>query len=344
MLDLETELRGALSDAANAIPVSANAPARSRERTTSRRMAFGLSIAGIVAGTAAIVATTVLLSGGGGSPPGRSPVETVALAPGGHLSARQLDQAVTTLTRRLTSLAVDGVQIDARSTGLEVHASADGISAVRATALATGSFQVRPVIAMSHAAPRAADSSPHPPGTLHLDQTVMRAYHRWNCRSDNSPTRGSPSIARYFIVGCAADGGTRYLLGPSIVDNSNVKAARAVPTSGPSSTAGPAWVVDLNFDTHGQSAFASATAAAYHHGSGTPTPQCGPPDGCNAIGIVLDGSVLSAPFIAAPEGITAGSTEISGNFTEARARILASIIGAPPLPTPFFSPVVTPPG
>jgi hypothetical protein len=68
--------------------------------------------------------------------------------------------------------------------------------------------------------------------------------------------------------------------------------------------------------------------------------QCGgqgqpPPRGCNAIGMVVDGSVLSAPRVMDPGGIRGGQTEIAGGSTQQEAQLLAAQAGAAPLPTGF---------
>jgi SecD/SecF fusion protein len=75
------------------------------------------------------------------------------------------------------------------------------------------------------------------------------------------------------------------------------------------------WVVNLGFDREGGREFGDLTAAHVHE----------------QLAIVLDGKVLSAPELK--EAIYQGSARISGSFTEAEARDLASALENP-LATP----------
>jgi preprotein translocase subunit SecD len=60
---------------------------------------------------------------------------------------------------------------------------------------------------------------------------------------------------------------------------------------------------------------------------------CGPPNGCNAVAIVIDGTVVAFPRINEP--ILSGDAQVTGGFTELDARLIAAEIRYP-LPTPFM--------
>ncbi|MBU6498687.1 MAG: protein translocase subunit SecD [Rhodospirillales bacterium] len=77
------------------------------------------------------------------------------------------------------------------------------------------------------------------------------------------------------------------------------------------------WVVNFSFDSVGTRRFADITRRNVGH----------------PFAIVLDGQVISAPVIREP--ITAGSGQISGNFTAASATDLAVLLRAGALPAPL---------
>ena len=99
---------------------------------------------------------------------------------------------------------------------------------------------------------------------------------------------------------CSADDTTRYLLGPEILDGSQVTdaAARADDATGD-------WVVDLEFAADARTAWADYTAA--HVGE--------------SVAFTVDGQVISAPTI---QGAITGTTTITGQFTEKTANQLAA--------------------
>lgn len=90
---------------------------------------------------------------------------------------------------------------------------------------------------------------------------------------------------------------------------------------------GIGWIVLLEFDSEGARAVAETSTRL------TALWDCSPPGAnpCNAIAIVLDGVVVSAPRFNEP--ILGGRVQIEGNFTEEQARDLATVLadGAPPV-------------
>lgn len=77
--------------------------------------------------------------------------------------------------------------------------------------------------------------------------------------------------------------------------------------------------VGLEFDSEGTQAFADATGAASKYASGS-----------GQIAIILDGEVISAPFV--DKTIAGGTAIIQGNFTYEEAGLLASLIRGGALP------------
>ena len=92
------------------------------------------------------------------------------------------------------------------------------------------------------------------------------------------------------------------MLGPRIVDASDVEDAAAQPDASPSSS----WSVSTHLTAHGTAALATATES--NMGS--------------RIAIVVDGRIVSAPTVALP--ISSGNVVVANGLTEGEATSLAS--------------------
>ncbi|KUN02016.1 preprotein translocase subunit SecD [Streptomyces yokosukanensis] len=116
----------------------------------------------------------------------------------------------------------------------------------------------------------------------------------------------------------------KYVLGPAAVDGTEVKnAAARFDTQG---AAG--WQVVMNFTSSGSKKFADITGELAQKQE----PQ-------NEFGIVLDGEVVSSPFVK--QAITGGQAEISGSFTQQEAQSLANMLSYGALPLSFQEQSVT---
>ncbi|MEU0004979.1 protein translocase subunit SecD [Streptomyces sp. NPDC006314] len=116
----------------------------------------------------------------------------------------------------------------------------------------------------------------------------------------------------------------KYLLGPAAVDGTEVKKAQAVfDTQGASG-----WQVQMTFTSKGAKKFADITGELAQK----QRPQ-------NEFGIVLDGEVVSSPFVQRP--ITGGQAEISGSFQQEEAQNLANMLSYGALPLSFKEDTVT---
>ena len=146
-----------------------------------------------------------------------------------------------------------------------------------------------------------------------------------DCVKTPNPTQGLDEPKNY-IISCDRDQGFKYILGPAEVQGSQISSASA--TVDPQSNE---WQVLLDFNHSGSSDWLKLTQKAAKQ----PTVQagCGPPGGCNAVAIVLDGVTQSAPTITDPNGIPGGRAQITGNFDQKRATTLANVLkfGALPL-------------
>ncbi len=123
------------------------------------------------------------------------------------------------------------------------------------------------------------------------------------------------------------DGGP-LVLGPSQLEGDDVDQATAGIQD-----QGVQWVVDVEFASKGQDAWASLTGDAACFPQGDPQRR---------IAIMLDGEVISSPQVqdsTCDVGQLGGRTQISGSFTESSAQSLALLIegGALPLPVEIIS-------
>lgn len=116
----------------------------------------------------------------------------------------------------------------------------------------------------------------------------------------------------------------KYLLGPAAVDGTEVDKAQAVfDTQG---AAG--WQVTMTFTKQGGKKFADITGKLAQNQQ----PQ-------NEFGIVLDGNVVSSPYVSS--SITGGQAQISGSFTQTEAQGLANMLSYGALPLSFEEQSVT---
>lgn len=116
----------------------------------------------------------------------------------------------------------------------------------------------------------------------------------------------------------------KYLLGPAAVDGTDVDKAQAIfDTQG---AAG--WQVNMTFTKSGGKKFAAITGQLAQNQQ----PQ-------NEFGIVLDGNVVSSPYVSS--SITGGQAQISGSFTQTEAQGLANMLSYGALPLSFEEQSVT---
>lgn len=121
------------------------------------------------------------------------------------------------------------------------------------------------------------------------------------------------------------EGGERLRLGPARITGEAVGTARAAL----SQDLGANWDVEIGFRGAGERQWVELTGAAACAPEGDPKRR---------VAIVLDRDVISSPEVspevACREGITGGTTVITGDFTEAEAKDLALLIRAGALPVP----------
>lgn len=130
-----------------------------------------------------------------------------------------------------------------------------------------------------------------------------------------------PDVSDQVLITCDETKSYKYLLGPALIPGNMVtRAMAAVPQSS------VAYVVELQFNSQGGADFQAVTA----HLASQASPQ-------NQFGIVLDGTVISAPSVGSEysAGIAGGKAQISGSFTQKTATDLANVLSYGALPLAF---------
>jgi preprotein translocase subunit SecD len=171
-----------------------------------------------------------------------------------------------------------------------------------------------------------------------LTSALASAFQKLDCTktAQQNPTAGADLPNDYIIAcGTGQGAGVKYLLGPARVLGTQVSSASASLQANSVTQ----WEVNLSFNGSGSSAWLDLTRDAYNAdpgGTELNTPgACVPPTGCNAVAIVLDGQVPSAPTITQSGGIAGGQAQITGSFTQTQATDLANILKYGSLPLKF---------
>lgn len=167
------------------------------------------------------------------------------------------------------------------------------------------------------ASPSASGNAVLPPVQSKENDAAFQAkYAALDCTAEDALAGGKPVDATQYLATCKTDGTVKYLLGPATVLGTQITSASA---GIPQGSAG-GWVVNLTLDSEGSAAFLKTTTELSQNQS----PQ-------NQFGIVLDGLVVSSPYVENP--IPGGQAQISGSFNQDSATALANVLkyGALPL-------------
>ncbi|MEU6376480.1 protein translocase subunit SecD [Streptomyces sp. NPDC046909] len=178
--------------------------------------------------------------------------------------------------------------------------------------------------ASASASPSASASSSA--GTS-ADAKLQAEYAALDCSKESQRSKaGEGAKPEDSTVACGEVDGVwyKYVLGPAAVAGTEVKTAKAVYDT--QTAAG--WQVTMDFNKSGASKFAKITGELAQNTQ----PQ-------NEFGIVLDGEVVSSPYVS--QSITGGQAQISGSFTQEEAQSLANMLSYGALPLSFQEQSVT---
>ncbi len=151
-------------------------------------------------------------------------------------------------------------------------------------------------------------------------QKAVAEYEALTCSAAGESGAASLDKPSDYIASCDQDGTSKYLLGPAIIEGTQIGGASVVAPD----TTNTAWRVSLDFKGQGQTIWAQYTAK----NNVTVTP--GAPG--NRVAFVLDGRTISAPEI---QGTINGQTEVTGQFTQQSATDLANVLKYGALPLTF---------
>lgn len=265
---------------------------------------------------------------------------------GGAPTDAELAESVSIIDRRVHDAGLDDVHVVRRGRRIIVTTPRQTLGRVEALAGRTGLLRFRQVLAVGAYGPpgrRAAPTAPRTNTTVEAAvplpgsesgnlATMESSFAGWDCGDNPNPTAGADSPDDYVIAcddpAVSSGGVYRYLLAPAAVEGAQVERASAGRV-----TNGVGWQVNLAFDGSGSAAWLALTKKAYEvtNSGDTGFAGCGPPKGCNAVAIVVDGVVESAPAIQS-DGIPGGLAQIAGDFDEATATNLADILTYGALP------------
>ncbi len=282
----------------------------------------------------------------------------IILAPklesGQEVTSDQLDQAVAIIRQRIDASGVSEAEINTQG-GKNVVVSIPGTKIddeTRNRIESSAKLEFRPVIAATSSAntfvqpsasPSPTDSptdepssTPSSGATAEPTPTVTPTdasddawitpaledqFNEFDCKNiESSGANVAPTDEP--LITCDVTGAEKYILGPVEVTGATISDASAglIPNSQGATT--NEWGVNLVFNAEGAKEFGKVTTRLY-----------GLSDNKNRFAIVLDGSVISAPTTRAV--ITDGKAQISGNFTQQSAKVLADQLKFGALPIGF---------
>jgi preprotein translocase subunit SecD len=145
----------------------------------------------------------------------------------------------------------------------------------------------------------------------------------FDCDTRNTQLPGEADLPDQPLLACDSLG-NRYLLGPMMVDGTDVTdASYGIPQN----ALGGDYAVNVEFNGQGSKDFADVTRSI----ASMPDPNA--PGDQMRLAIVLDGEMLSNP--SNEQAITGGRAEITGNFSESEAKDLSNSLKYGALPLTF---------
>jgi preprotein translocase subunit SecD len=265
-------------------------------------------------------------------------------------SAEQMEQAVDIIRQRIDSTGVSEAQIVTQGDGAEaaIVVSIPGVPSDTTLELikASAKLEFRSVLVAGAGAsalvtPPATDKEPNPTPTLPesapiapgqgepadnsslewVTSEIQAAYEALDC-STQFREPGQVDDPALPLVTCDRDRVTKYILGPVELDGADISKALSNPVTTSTGAATGSYAVDLTFTSAGAEKFGTVTGRLF--------PLEAPR---NQFAVTIDGYTVTAPAIQAV--ITAGTAQITGDFTQATADALANQLKYGSLPIGF---------
>jgi len=267
---------------------------------------------------------------------GTSIILTPTIADGSEASIEQLNQAATIIRQRVDGSGVSEATVTIQGEQnivVQIPGIPDPttLQLIKASAL----LEFRPVITLTSNTP--STESPvvdfsalnDTPATAPVNasdpawitERVQAQFEALDC-SQEYRQPGQVDDPTKPLVTCDESKFSKYVLGPVEVAGLNISDAFSGTITTQTGASTNDWAVNLEFDAAGTEAFSTVTSRLF----GSPSPQ-------NQFAITLDGVVITAP--AAQAVITNGRAQITGNFTQESATVLADQLKYGALPIGF---------
>ena len=267
---------------------------------------------------------------------GTSIILTPTIADGSAASVEQLNQAATIIRQRVDGSGVSEATVTIQGEQnivVQIPGIPDPttLQLIKASAL----LEFRPVITVTSNTP--SSESPvvdfsalnDTPATTPVNasdpawitERVQAQFEALDC-SQEYRQPGQVDDPTKPLVTCDESQFSKYVLGPVEVAGLNISDAFSGTITTQTGASTNDWAVNLEFDAVGTEAFSTVTSRLF----GSPSPQ-------NQFAITLDGVVITAP--AAQAVITNGRAQITGNFTQESATVLADQLKYGALPIGF---------
>ena len=258
------------------------------------------------------------------------------LAEGQTVTDEQLNQAVAIIRQRVDSSGVAEAQVSTQGgTNIVVGIPGEPDRATLERIQSSAKLEFRPVLIAGVATPEDGLEEPFVPefdpsefiepinasDLAWITPALDAEFQTKNCFTLDLDGANVADPTQPLVV-CSSDGFTKYILGPVEVGGESITDATSGLVPGPQGVSTNEWGVFLEFDAAGTEAFRGVTERLITL------------EGVrNQFAIVLDGRVISAPRTLA--AITDGRPQISGNFTQESAGILADQLKFGALPIGF---------
>jgi preprotein translocase subunit SecD len=230
----------------------------------------------------------------------------------------QLKQSARVLRARLTGAGIPSVAVVIEGDRIAIDVPRGKVDQALALSM-PALLRIRPVKAGPF--PTGSSETATYPGVTGADLKLLRTL---DCRRQTAD-KDHPDRT---VAVCDEEGEAKYLLGPAIIEGTEIAGAEA--THDTSGSGG--WQILFTFTSGGQQTWTGYTAK---HNAGVT-----PGDAGNSVAFVVDGRVLSAPEI---QDTITGPTSITGKFTRTSATDLANALKSGALPLSFTVQSVVPP-
>jgi len=258
---------------------------------------------------------------------------TPAVSAGQQVLPEQLNQAVGIIRQRVDSTGVSEAQIN--TSGNNIVVSIPGIPDKNTLALIKSSakLEFRAVIAASGGSKtqigeqgstpiRTSSAKPTDPSDLNnVSAALQKEYENLDC-SKNFREPGQVDPEDKPLVTCSRDGFEKYILGPVELSGLDLADAQAGTVTGANGATTNEWAVNLDFKPEGGDTFGKITSRLF--------PLTDPR---NRFAVTVDGYVITAPTTQAV--ITGGQAQITGNYDQKSAQLLADQLKYGALPISF---------